>query len=315
MNCDKLLIFADTDMLQAKSSTEITIKGSGDARRYVRSARRIFSTLGGTLGKIITSVMAEERMDGLVEILRVYPQGLEARLDGRVHVLMGSSEFMRSNAIPVPSADAEMLARRSDDGSILYVAFGGQIRLGYEINYRIYKDFEQMAAQLAKGKTTVAIRSADPNITEDYLAASRVGKKTPIRLYKPFQYESRRVQESESSGIVSTGKIRSVARAVRMCEHIVENERAIVRLQWATVLCGAALAAVMAVFGNLGMYLSLLALVITLVFALPIKLLGGAHLTLEPWSDDTPSGKASGGPSAHRAASPAAKNVVPPKHK
>ncbi len=273
---EKILIFSDVELLQAKSSTEITMKGGGDPKRYVRYARRVFCALGGTLGKINTSDLSEDRTDGGVEIIRVYPEGVEARLDGKVHLLLGSSSFMKKNKIAVPTPDAEMMTRRSDESSILYLAVGGQVRLGYEINYRIHGSFEQMAAQLAKGTTTVAICSADPNITEQFLAASRAKKKTPIRLYKPIRHERRRVLDSEQSGIVSVGKVRSVAAAIRWCEQIVENERWMSKIQAVLMFCGALLTALTfgvgtgaedALFGVLLMPLSLL-------FTLPVWVIG-----------------------------------------
>ena len=66
MAARKQLVFAESEMLQAKSSTEIYVKGIGDPKRYVRYARRLFNTLGGTLAKINTSDLSEKGMDGLV---------------------------------------------------------------------------------------------------------------------------------------------------------------------------------------------------------------------------------------------------------
>ena len=277
----KQIVFADTEMLQAKSSTEILVKGSGDPKRYVRYARRLFYALGGTLAKINTSDLSEDRMDGLVEILRVYPDGVEARMDGRVRVLAGSSDFMVKNGIRVPHTNAEMLARRNDESSILYLAFGGQIRLGYEINYRIHGSFEQLAATLAQGKTAVAIRSYDPNITEEYLADSRTGKKTPVRVIKPVRHRKSEVRDIAPGGIVATEHVRGVAYAVRMCEHIKENHALFVGVQLVMAVIGAAIAAAIAWLSLLEAGIGVMAALVLAVLTLPSLMITGRNLWID----------------------------------
>ena len=281
MAARKQMVFSDTDMLHAKSSTEILVKGSGDPKRYVRYARRLFYALGGTLAKINTSDLSEDRMDGLVEILRVYPDGVEARMDGRVRVLAGSSDFMVKNGIRVPHTNAEMLARRNDESSILYLAFGGQIRLGYEINYRIHGSFEQLAATLAQGKTTVAIRSYDPNITEEYLCDSRADKKVPVRVIKPVRHRKSEVHESAGSGIVATEHVRGVAYAVRMCERIKENDSLWVGVQWIMSIMGAVLAAAIGWLSLIQAGISVMIALLMGLLCLPSLMIAGRNLWID----------------------------------
>ncbi len=293
MGADKMLIFADTEMLQAKSSTEITIKGSGDPKRYVRYARRLFYALGGTLGKINTSDLSEDRMDGLVEILRIYPEGVEARIDGRVRVLAGSSAFLASNGIRVPATNAELLARRNDESSILYLAFGGQIRLGYEINYRILGSFEQMLAGLSRGRSAVALRSYDPNITEEYLAASRSKRGVPVRVIKPVHHQKSTTVDAVDSGIVATAQTRGVAYAVRMCERMLHNHRMLQRVQWITAFAGAAAAIALTLGGLIDATVSVIAALLMGIFCLPVLMLAGKDLW--PEADRAASHESKGG--------------------
>lgn len=273
MTEDKMLIYDDTEMLHAKSSTEITVKGSGDPKRYVRYARRLFYALGGTLGKINTSDLSEDRMDGLVEILRVHADGVEARLDGRVRALMGSSSFMVRNNIRVPNAGAEMAARKNEQSSILYLAFGGQIRLGYEINYSIHGSFEQTVATLCRGQSAVAILSHDPCITEEYLTQGRSAKKHPVRVIKPVRHEPKRVLPRVSSGIVALKNARAVADAVRSCEQLPQNDRTCTTVQWALCFAAAVCALALVWVGVAESLLSVVCALLIGVFSLPIHLL------------------------------------------
>ncbi len=270
---DKMLIFDDSEMLQAKSSTEITVKGNGDPKRYVRYARRLFYALGGTLGKINTSDLSEDRMDGAVEILRLFADGVEARLDGRVRALMGSSAFMVRNNIRVPNAGAEMAARKNEQSSILYLAFGGQIRLGYEINYSIHSSFEQTVATLCRGRSAVAISSHDPNITEEYLTQGRSAKKAPVRVIKPVRHEPKKVLPRASSGIVALKNTRALADAVRACEQMPLNDRVCTTVQWALCFAAALCSAALVFVGLADTVLGVVCALLITLFALPIRLL------------------------------------------
>ena len=277
---ERTLVFDDTEMLQAKSSTEITVKGGGDPRKFVRYARRLFHAVGGTLGKITTSDLSEDLIEGGVEILRVSSEGLEAKIDGRVRVLVGTSAFMVKNNVRVPKTTAELLARKNDESSILYLAFGGQIRLGYEINYRIHGNFEQMVAALGAGKTAVAIRSCDPNLTDDYLAASRAHRKHPVAVFKPVRHEAGGVSESEDCGVVATGSAKNIAHAVRMCDLLLTNDRQLSVMQRIMMVAGSLAVVVLSLTGLLAQNVAVVAAVLQLIFCLPVAMLSRKNLWL-----------------------------------
>lgn len=243
---DGILLFDDTEMFRSKSSTEITIKGGGDTRKYVRYAKRLFRTLGGTLRNVTTSDLSEETYEDRVEILRVMEEGVEARIDGKVHILAGTSAFMVKNGIRVPSETAELLVRRHVESCILYLAFEGKLRLGYEIDYRISGRFESMVAELAKNDTTVAIESYDPCIHAEFLTRSREPGMTPIRVIKPIYFEKAVDSNVIDSGVVATRSARDIAGAVMACRRLADHDRRVriicrVSLLLGAVLCGAML--------------------------------------------------------------------------
>lgn len=240
-----LLLFDDTDMFRSKSSTEITIKGGGDTRKYIRYAKRLFRTLGGTLRHVTTSDMSEEMYEDRVEILKVMDEGVEACIDGKAHVLAGTSAFMVKNGIRVPSESAELLVRRHVESCILYLAFEGKLRLGYEIDYRISGRFEQMIAELAKNGTSVAIETCDPDIHAEFLSRSRGPEMSPVRVIKPVRFERSVDVGAVSSGVVATRSARDIARATDACRRLAKNDRFIGALQWIMLLVGCAVAAVL----------------------------------------------------------------------
>lgn len=263
---DSILLFDDTEMFRSKSSTEITIRGGGDTRKYIRYAKRLFKTLGGTLSSVTTSDLSEEVREDRVEILRVLEQGIEARMDGRVRVLAGTSEFMMKNGIRVPSDSAELLVRRHVESSILYLAFDGKLRLGYEIDYRISGRFEQIADQLGHAGTSVAVESSDPCIHAELLARSRDPKLAPIRVIKPLHFEKNDEAEVIDSGVVATKNARDIAHAVLACHKIATNDRLIRGIQYAATLIGALLCGALMMLDFINPYVSAIAATVQLAF-------------------------------------------------
>ena len=236
---DKTLIFDDTEMFRSKSSTEITIQGSGDPKRYIRYAKRLFRTLGGTLGSVSTSDLGEDPYGNPMEIIKVYEDGVEARADGKVHVLAGSSAFLAARGIRVPDENAELLVRRQVESCILYLAFDGKLRLGYEIDYRISGRFEQMVARLARQGTAVAVYSCDPNMNDAFLERSRRSGSVPVHVIKPTRFDWQAESHLSDSGIVATRSARDIGAAVDCCDRLTDNDRKLRHYHTVAVLLGA----------------------------------------------------------------------------
>jgi cation transport ATPase len=267
-----ILLFDDTEMFRSKSSTEITIKGGGDTRKYIRYAKRLFRTLGGTLRHVTTSDLSEEMYEDRVEILRVMDEGVEACIDGKAHVLAGTSAFMTKNGIRVPSESAELLVRRHVESCILYLAFEGKLRLGYEIDYRISGRFEQMVAELAKTGTNVAIESCDPDIHAEFLSRSRDPGMAPVRVVKPVRFEKTVDVGGVDSGVVATRTARDIARATDACRRLARHDRFVAGLQWLMLAVGCATAAALMLLNVTPEALLLTPVLLPLVWCIPCML-------------------------------------------
>ncbi len=278
---DGILLFDDTEMFRSKSSTEITIKGGGDTRKYIRYAKRLFRTLGGTLRNVTTSDLSEETYEDRVEILRVMDEGVEARIDGKVHVLAGTSAFMIKNGIRVPSETAELLVRRHVESCILYLAFEGKLRLGYEIDYRISGRFEHMVADLANDRTVVAIESCDPCIHAEFLARSRDPGMTPVRVIKPVHFEKAVESGTVDSGVIATRSARDIAHAVSACHRLANNDRRVKGVYCVGLLIGAFLSAGLMFFDMIDPQAVLLTALLQCVWCIPCVLLSRKNMINE----------------------------------
>ncbi len=282
---EKTLLFDDTEMFRSKSSTEITIKGSGDTKKYIRYAKRLFATLGGTLRGISTSDLTGETYEERVEILKIYEQGVEARIDGKVMVMAGTSAHMVRHGIRVPGENAELLVRRNVESCILYLAFDGKLRLGYEVDYRISGRFEQMAAELARLGTDVAIETCDPSIHENFLTRSRKVGATPISVVKPVRFERRGDSLLCDSGVVATRSARDIAMTVETCDHLMENDRQLQRFHCLAALAGGVLALALTLFGLLNASTTLVVAGMQLVWCAPVVMLSRKNLINEQRSE------------------------------
>lgn len=278
---EKTLIFDDTEMFRSKSSTEITIKGSGDTKKYIRYAKRLFRTLGGTLRGITTSDLSEETYEERVEILKIFERGVEARIDGKVNILMGSSAFMVERGIRVPGESAELLVRRNVESSILYLAFDGKLRLGYEIDYRISGRFEQMAAELARTGTSVAIETCDPSIQEDFLTRSRKAGSTPVAVVKPARFERHTESLLCDSGVIATRSARDIAEATAACDRLLENDAQLAAFHRIALVFGSVLVLALSLFGLMTRSMTVIAAMLQLVWCIPTMLLTRKNLMNE----------------------------------
>lgn len=283
---EKTLVFDDTEMFRSKSSTEITIKGSGDTKKYIRYAKRLFRTLGGTLRGISTSDLSEEAYEERVEILKIFENGVEARIDNKVDILLGCSAFMVERGIRVPGESAELLVRRSVESSILYLAFDGKLRLGYEVDHRISGRFEQMAEELARMGTDVAIETCDPGINADLLTRSRKSAACAIEVTKPIQFERHVESLMCDSGVIATRSARDIAAATAACDRLLENDAQLALFHRIAPVFGGVLMLGLSLFGLLDRSMTVIAALMQLVWCIPTLMLTRKNLMIEQSSEN-----------------------------
>ena len=217
--------------------------------------------------------------------MKIFDQGVQARIDGKVDVLAGSSDFMVQHGIRVPGESAELLVRRNVESCILYLAFDGKLRLGYEIDYRISGRFEQMVEQLSRCATAVAIESCDPSVHEDFLTRSRKVGCRPVSVVKPMHFERRTESLLCDSGVVATRSARDIARATIACDRLMEIDRQMTCFYRIALGAGAVVALGMSVFGLMTPAAALIAALIQGVWCIPVMLLSRKNLMNEQESE------------------------------
>jgi hypothetical protein len=201
----KTVIFDDCDMYVAQKCNEIAVRQSDDFKEDLLIAGILFRRLASTLSGIGKTSPKVKDGDPPVTIVRISNHGIEAVINNSHHVLAGNAEFLQKGGVRVPKETMDKAYRRIGNVSVMYVAINSVLKLSYELEYRTYRSFEEMAVQLADHKTAVAIHSYDPNLNDSFLQSSRIDTAEPVRVIKPGKYESNAILELSDSGAVSLG--------------------------------------------------------------------------------------------------------------
>ena len=181
----------------------------------------------------------------------------------------------------MPSESAELLVRRHVESCILYLAFEGKLRLGYEIDYRISGRFEQMVAELAKNGTSVAIETYDPDIHTEFLSRSRGPEMPPVRVVKPVRFERAPDVAAIDSGVVATRSPRDIARATDACRRLAKHDRFVAGVQWLMLVIGCLGATVLTLMDMYRDIVLLVTTVLPLVWCIPCMLSARKNMRYE----------------------------------
>lgn len=208
----KTLIFRDSDLFGAVGHAEIVVREGDDLRRDMNAVASLLHHLGGTLESL-----GEQFDSGIpdapalpVFVIRIEDAGVEATVNQETHLLMGSAAFLSRSGVRVPRETTDKTLRRTDSESLTYIAVNGILKFSCEITYKIKPAFERLVADFASIGMSVAIRTYDPNITEELIRAIRPADATPIRVMKPGRFEAESVSGFSDSGAAAVGKSPSV---------------------------------------------------------------------------------------------------------
>ncbi len=247
---NKTIIFRDTDLYTAQRSTEISVR-SGDAlRRDMTLAGALFRKLGGTLGQMAQAFPMTENGDLSVSVSRVHDNGIEALVDNRYQLLLGSADFLTHFGVKVPKETTDSILRRTSNAGLIYLAIDGSLRLSYEIEYQAQKNFERMIRHLAEAGCVCAIYSYDPNLDEVFLQKSRPNAYGTTAVLKSGLFEENKPAEFTDTGAVAQKNNLDIAFPIYAAYGISKIRHFIKRMQIIAALLGTLLVSLITLFGN-----------------------------------------------------------------
>ena len=246
---EKTVIFQDTDLFSTQTNAEIAIQKENELHRDLYLAAVLFRKLGGTLATVGQPPL-KSRTDPSVTIVRLSDDGVEAVLDNRFHMLVGTQIFMERNGISVPEESTDRALLRAENAVPLYVAVDGLLKLRYEIEYGTDPEFEDLVRAFAESGTAVAINSYDPNLSNDFVQACRHDQPIEISVVKIGQSEDTALVDLADTGAVALGRTSDILYPVKASRAVTLSKRFGFRMQTIASLIGSAGVLLLTLFGT-----------------------------------------------------------------
>ncbi len=178
----------------------------------------LYSKIGGPLKERLVQATAEMGYSKNVEILSVAEKGIEAMVDGKVHVIAGQARYMEEKGIFVGN-DPDDEAMFAEGASALYLVLDGVLSAKLYVSYSVTPELENVIAFLGSENMEAVIRSCDPNIDNELLASKLRISRFPARIVKCMPEENEDVPNAES-GVVSRNSLTALAHAITLCNKI-----------------------------------------------------------------------------------------------
>jgi len=221
----KKIFFADGDVLSAAYIKRISLRGDRDSEHYVKLANKLFYTLGGVLASEGQSTDEPPTSDGVhIEIAESREHYLKLYMidgDETVEVVMGSYDKLTRSGIKLPNENMERIYNDDKrDRLVVYLAFDGQFRLAYSIQYKLSSKFRHAAKRLVGLGFVPSIETFDPMITPQMLAELRVSEAIggELAICRADHFDSARPKRS--CGVVATGNSFNLYYPLVACERM-----------------------------------------------------------------------------------------------
>lgn len=133
----------------------------------LRLLSTVYHKLGGPLSRVLAETSSVGVPDG-AEITEIVAGGVTARVEGRT-VTLGSGEYLARNGFSLPEVDVDKVLK-NDRMCVLFVAYDGDVRARFYIEYALSRTFEARAEKLRKLGVTTEIRTLDPCLTPAYFS-------------------------------------------------------------------------------------------------------------------------------------------------
>ena len=177
---------------------------------------RLLSTIYSKLGGPLSRVLAETASDGApggAEITEIVAGGVTARVEGRT-VTLGSGEYLARNGFSLPEVDVDKVLK-NDRMCVLFVAYDGEVRARFYIEYVLSRAFEVRAEKLRKLGVSTEIRTFDPCLTSAYF--SRISylpdEAVKIKRMGVADVDGERIRRAES-GLFALGSLSTMLDAL-----------------------------------------------------------------------------------------------------
>ncbi|MGM9681391.1 MAG: hypothetical protein ACI3XR_07795 [Eubacteriales bacterium] len=192
----------------------IKLYGTMPYDKVLRFAAAVLCPAGGSLSKVLESIMDSDTTIDDMEYLSVSDDGIEAAVEGK-HVLMGTYHYIVRNHLMMP-ADGDTPDR---DCVNMYMAVNNEVTAKLELTYRPAPTFARTLNGLFDSGMTVVIKTFDPNIDLSMLCSVlNIDEKMPIKvIHTQDPLEPYEVRETVESSVVTLGGIHNLMETLNAC--------------------------------------------------------------------------------------------------
>lgn len=206
---------------------------------------RLLSAVYRKLGGPLSRVLAETTSDGVstdAEITEIVSGGVTARVEGRT-LTVGSGEYLAQNGYPLPEVEVDKVLK-NDRMCVLFVAYEGEVRARFYVEYVLSRSFEGRAEKLRKLGVVTEIRTFDPCLTPAYFSRISYLPDEAVRIKRLGVSDvTREAVRRAESGLFALGSLATMLDALHAFRRYVRARGWLGVFKFGQFLVGAALSA------------------------------------------------------------------------
>jgi hypothetical protein len=215
----KALMFDAGQMFTAYGSSQITVRGDSEIGTYMQKTRTLLRALGGTLADIAGIDGQENDPEQVkIEIMSVAENGMTLYVNGVTCVMMGDYDYLAARDVRLPPRDNEKNYKKRKNSAVVYVAFDGQFRVGYSVDYQMRREFLLRAKQLQAEGIDPVIVTYDPCINAETMRV-RAGD-CGIAVERQREYEGDAEHMTLDCGVIATRAPEDVLLPLLACRKL-----------------------------------------------------------------------------------------------
>ena len=257
------LLLSERDVIVAARRKEITLRDNDPTETdlWRRMANRLFHLLDIPLAVDLPleddgspealAHLHVEIAESDVHYMKVYLVDDDPVAPGTTEIVMGSHDALSRRGIRLPKRAMESVYRKSEDSHVLYLAFNGQFRIAYAAEYRVNKDFSDIAKRIDACGMRPVMTSYDPMLTSAMLMEPRFVSLGNLEVVRPDYTDV--PDQCCASGVVSVHGGRDLVYPLIACRRMALCYRVSCVLAWLgyAAVCALSLSAVLTDRGDL----------------------------------------------------------------
>lgn len=191
----------------------------------------VFSSIEGPLKNAFGEVPQNIKISDNVKLLNVYQGGIEALVDGKSRISLGNADFLSGKGVHLGRSGEEK-HHEKDETCVMFMAVNNALCAKLHLKYSISYRFESFAEDMAENHAQVGVRTVDPNITEEMLAALRGDQSDAIKVMRPTPNDLVPIGRRSDSGVITAKNPHMIAKI--LAEGIkVKRINSVINILWA----------------------------------------------------------------------------------